>query len=101
VPRRGIGIRTLALFEAGSRILRHVGLGSLVDRIGPSLGGRAARCSPAQLLDLLERLGYTVWRTDEARRVLLAAAAADLVGDYANLVCARGAAVHVYEAVAA
>lgn len=43
MSRRGIGIRALALFERAARILRRLGLGVLVDRLGPSLGGRAAR----------------------------------------------------------
>lgn len=43
MPRHGIGIRSLTLLEVGGRSLRRVGLGPLVDRLGPALGGRAAR----------------------------------------------------------
>lgn len=61
----------------------------------------AAGSSPAQLLGLLGRHGYVVWRIDEAQRLLFPATASELEGDYVNLVGARGDAVHTYEALAA
>jgi FkbM family methyltransferase len=61
----------------------------------------AASASPAELLGLLEGHGFGVWRIDERERLLRPALLADLGGDYANLVCARGAAVHAYEALSA